>query len=123
MPEQREGQTLYFGYSGYLAQNFPISDTKYQIIMQWHHEGDSGSPPLAIHARDNQLILAGGDNDEHQAYEQPIGPARADMPVMHHMALSPDGRFVLSGGGERNWHATGDYDLRLWRLPAPPAPH
>ena len=38
-------------------------------------------------------------------------------------ALAPDGRAVLTGGGVRydddGWAGTGDYALRLWRLPEP----
>ena len=36
------------------------------------------------------------------------------------VALSPDRRSVLTGGGaypDAGWHRTGDYALRLWRLP------
>lgn len=46
----------------------------------------------------------------------------ADMPVTHRLALSPDNQYVLTGGGDFAWKPTGDFDLRLWKLPAPPAP-
>lgn len=78
---QKEGDTLYFGYNGYLAPNFPIDANKYQIFMQWHHEGDDGSPPISVNARDNKLELAGGDNLDHKSYEKTIAPIGAGQPV------------------------------------------
>jgi WD40 repeat protein len=47
---------------------------------------------------------------------------KAEMPVTNRFALSPDNQHVLSGGGDRDWRPVGDYDLRLWNLPSPPAP-
>ncbi len=46
----------------------------------------------------------------------------ANAPVTHRLALSPDDRWILSGGGNAGPVAKGDYDLRLWKLPSPPAP-
>ena len=47
---------------------------------------------------------------------------RAEVPVTQRMALSPDNKLMISGGGEWGWRPFGDYDLRLWRVPAPIAP-
>jgi hypothetical protein len=39
------------------------------------------------------------------------------------VAVSPDGRYAVTAGGEEwdtdsnKWKASGDYALRLWRLP------
>ena len=39
------------------------------------------------------------------------------------LAVSPDGRFAVTAGGEawdeasKKWIGTGDYALRLWQLP------
>lgn len=71
MPNQREGQVQWYTYSAQLAPNFPTAVDTWQVLLQWHHQGDSGSPPIAVEVRGNQLeIAAEGENF------QTLGPVR-----------------------------------------------
>ena len=77
--QQQNGDNLFFGYSGKLADDFPVDADSYQILMQWHHASDEGSPPVAVHVKRGQLVLAGGGNNDHEPFEVPIGAARPGM--------------------------------------------
>lgn len=79
--QQRNGQNLYFGYSGKLTDDFPVDADKYQIFMQWHQNSDDGSPPVSLQVKRNQFFLTGGGNDGHEGFEVPIGPAKAGQDV------------------------------------------
>lgn len=81
VPDGREGDVYYYGYRGQLADDFPVDAQRFQIIMQWHHYGDEGSPPVAIAVQDGQLMITGGDDNRNQAYEQPIAPISPGDPI------------------------------------------
>lgn len=75
---------------------------------------------------DGRYVIAGSSDHSIVGWdlvtEDRVLDLRADMPVTHRLALSPDNQHVLSGGGDWSWKPAGDYDLRLWKLPRPPAP-
>ena len=71
IPMQREGDVQYYSYSAVLADDFPTDVTTWQLLLQWHHNGDSGSPPVAIEVRDNRLVLSAEGEDR-----QDLGPVR-----------------------------------------------
>lgn len=75
---------------------------------------------------DSRFAIAGRRDHTVFAWDLQTGDklhlVHADAPVTHRLALSPDNQYVLTGGGDKNWVATEDYDLRLWKLPSPPAP-
>ena len=77
-PDPREGQTQFIGYYGVLAPDFPISDKGFQIIMQWHHPGPNGSPPLTVEASNSELRLTGG---ERRPFIASIAPVRPGEPI------------------------------------------
>jgi hypothetical protein len=68
---QREGEVQYYSYVARLAPDFPTDVDTWQVLLQWHHEGDSGSPPIAVEVRGNRLMLAAEGEDL-----QDLGPAR-----------------------------------------------
>ena len=47
--------------------------------------------------------------------------------MVHSVAISPDGRYALSGGGgmvqDGKWLPGTDWAAHLWRLPDPPDPY
>ncbi|MFC5141117.1 polysaccharide lyase [Actinomycetospora rhizophila] len=81
VPDGREGDVYYYGYRGQLADDFPVDAQRFQIIMQWHHYGDEGSPPVAIAVQDGQLMITGGDDDRNEAYQQSIAPIAPGDPI------------------------------------------
>ncbi|MEJ2862280.1 heparin lyase I family protein [Actinomycetospora flava] len=81
VPDGREGDVYYYGYRGQLADDFPVDAQRFQILMQWHHYGDEGSPPVAIAVQDGQLMITGGDDDRNQAYQQSIAPISPGDPI------------------------------------------
>jgi len=81
VPDGREGDVYYYGYRGRLADDFPVDAQRFQILMQWHHYGDEGSPPVAIAVQDGQLMITGGDDDRNEAYQQSIAPIAPGDPI------------------------------------------
>lgn len=57
-PYLKDGDVVFYSYRAYLDPDFPTGTKTWQLIMQWHQEGDSGSPPVAVQVRDNRLQLA-----------------------------------------------------------------
>lgn len=76
VPEQREGQVQYTAYRAYLAPGFPTDVSSFQVVLQWHHAGDSGSPPVAVEVRGNQVVLASEGADY-----QNLGPISGGQPI------------------------------------------
>ena len=105
VPDQYEGQVWYYTYRAGLARDFPTDTENWQVILQWHHTGDSGSPPIALEVRQGRLMLASeGEN------LQDLGPVRGGdrLDVSMRVAFSQDparssvdvwrdGRQVLDG--------------------------
>ncbi|MDT7742518.1 MAG: hypothetical protein QOE59_1596 [Actinomycetota bacterium] len=75
-PYLREGNVVYYSYRAYLDPDFPTDVNTWQLILQWHQEGDSGSPPVAVEVRNNrlQLVLTGDDY-------QDLGPVSGGQTV------------------------------------------
>lgn len=65
-PYLKDGDVAFYSYRAYLDPDFPTDVSSWQLIMQWHQEGDSGSPPIAVEVRDNrlQLVLKGKDYED-----------------------------------------------------------
>ncbi|GAA4914488.1 polysaccharide lyase-like protein [Actinomycetospora succinea] len=106
VPDGREGDVYYYGYRGRLADDFPVDAQRFQIIMQWHHYGDEGSPPVAIAVQDGRLMITGGDNDRNEAYQQAIAPIRPgdEIDIIVRIVFSRDpekGTVDVWSGGRR----------------------
>ncbi|WP_208114389.1 polysaccharide lyase [Actinomycetospora succinea] len=105
VPDQYEGQVWYYTYRAGLAEDFPTDTEDWQVVLQWHHTGDSGSPPVALEVKQGRLALASeGEN------LQDLGPIRGGdrIDVSMRVAFSQDpergsvdvwrdGRHVLDG--------------------------
>jgi hypothetical protein len=72
VPDQTEGTTQYYTYVAKLPNEFPAEVDTWQLLMQWHQFGDSGSPPVAVEVRQNRLMLAAEGEDL-----QDLGPVAA----------------------------------------------
>jgi hypothetical protein len=53
------GSEYFYKWSVMFAQDFPSART-WQLFTQWHHEGDSGSPPLELYVYGEELRLEAG---------------------------------------------------------------
>ncbi|MDD7966703.1 heparin lyase I family protein [Actinomycetospora lemnae] len=87
VPQEREGDVQYYTYVAKLADDFPTDANTWQLLLQWHHQGDSGSPPVALQARGNRLMLAAEGEDL-----QDLGPLRGGdrIEVTMRIAFSRD---------------------------------
>ncbi|GLZ48526.1 hypothetical protein Acsp06_47110 [Actinomycetospora sp. NBRC 106375] len=105
IPNQVEGDVQYYTYGALLAPDFPTDTRTWQLILQWHHFADSGSPPVAVEVRDGRLMLAAEGTDL-----QDLGPVsggdRVDLTLRIAFSRDPDqgtvdvwrdGRQVLVG--------------------------
>ena len=85
--EPQDGDEQYVRYTAILDEDFPTDAGSWQLILQWHHNSPSGSPPLALEVRNGQLMMASGGNDL-----QAIGPVspgdRIDLTM--HVKFSQD---------------------------------
>jgi hypothetical protein len=87
VPDQYEGQVWYYTYRAALARDFPTDTESWQVVLQWHHTGDSGSPPIALEVKQGRLALASeGEN------LQDLGPIRGGdrIDVSMRIAFSRD---------------------------------
>jgi hypothetical protein len=109
IPMQREGDVQYYSYSAVLADDFPTDVTTWQLLLQWHHYGDSGSPPVAVEVRDNRLMLSAEGEDR-----QDLGPVRGGdrIDLTMRIAFSRD-----SDRGTVDVWRDGDRVLRSYKPP------
>lgn len=87
VPDQVEGDVWFYTYRGGLARDFPTDTEAWQVVLQWHHTGDSGSPPLALEIKQGRLMVAAeGEN------LQDLGPVRGGdrLDVTMRVAFSQD---------------------------------
>ncbi|MDD7940801.1 polysaccharide lyase [Actinomycetospora lutea] len=89
VPDQTEGTTQYYTYVAKLPDEFPAEVDTWQLLLQWHQYGDSGSPPVAVEIRDNRLMLAAEGGDL-----QDLGPVaagdRIDLTMRIAFSRDPD---------------------------------
>jgi hypothetical protein len=58
-PVEKEGNDRYYSWSTMWAQDFP-SEKTWQAFTQWHHTGDTGTPPLEMYVNGETMYLAIG---------------------------------------------------------------
>lgn len=105
VPDQTEGTVQYYTYVARLPNEFPTEVDTWQLLLQWHQYGDSGSPPVAVEVRNNRLMLASEGGDL-----QDLGPLaagdRIDLTLRIAFSRDPDtgsvdvwrdGNHVLAG--------------------------
>ncbi|GAA4865128.1 heparin lyase I family protein [Actinomycetospora straminea] len=107
IPQQREGQVQYYSYVARLADDFPTDVNTWQVLLQWHHLGSSGSPPIALEVRGNRLMLAAEGEDL-----QDLGPIRPgdQVDVTMRVLFSQD----PSRGAVDVWRGS-DHVMRAYR--------
>ncbi|WP_433782867.1 heparin lyase I family protein [Actinomycetospora sp. CA-101289] len=103
----REGDHLFFGYSAFLPEDFPVDTSTWQVIWQLHDGGTNTSPPVALEVVDGHLWLANvGDR------VRDLGPVQAGR----NLDVQMDIRFEI-GGGEVSVYRGGQQVLQGFRPP------
>jgi len=59
----KEGDDRWYAWSMKFPQDLPKPDGIWNIVMQWHQMGDSGSPPLDIDISKGTVDIGGGGSD------------------------------------------------------------
>lgn len=104
VPADRDGEERWIRYRAEL-RDMPVNTDSWQLILQWHHNGNTGSPPIALEVGRGELRLA-----NEGAHQQSLGPISPDgvVDVVLHVQFSRDpsqglvevwrdGRPVLAG--------------------------
>jgi hypothetical protein len=107
IPNQREGEVQYYKYIARLAPDFPTDVDTWQVLLQWHHEGDSGSPPIALEVRGNRLMIA-AEGEDLQDLGPIAGGDQIDVTLRIAFAREPD------RGTVDVWRG-GDHVMRSYR--------
>jgi len=91
--EPQDGDEQYVRYTAILDEHFPTDTGSWQLILQWHHNSPTGSPPLALEVRNGQLMRASG-RDELRAIG-PVSPGdRIDLTMHVKFSQDTDGSSV-----------------------------
>ncbi|WP_395841841.1 heparin lyase I family protein [Archangium violaceum] len=56
MTNEKEGDEFFYRWNTMFASNFPSAKT-WQLFTQWHHSGDSGSPPVEFYVNGETIYL------------------------------------------------------------------
>jgi hypothetical protein len=57
-PAVREGEERWYRWRTLWPHDAPRAP-HWQLFVQWHHDGDDGSPPLAFHVQGDRVVLGG----------------------------------------------------------------
>lgn len=57
-PAVREGEERWYRWRTLWPDDAPRSP-HWQLFVQWHHDGNDGSPPLAFHVRGDEVVMGG----------------------------------------------------------------
>jgi hypothetical protein len=61
--EPTDGDVQWVRYSAVLDDAFPTTTDEWQLILQWHHDSPTGSPPLALQVTKGQLMMVSEGTD------------------------------------------------------------
>ena len=61
-PVEKEGNDRYYAWSTMWAADYPSAAT-WQAFTQWHHTGNTGTPPLEMYVNGETMYLAVGANE------------------------------------------------------------
>jgi polysaccharide lyase-like protein len=87
LPEYHEGDDIWVHDISTL-HNLPTDTGTWQLVLQWHQNGDDGSPPIALQAGGGRLRLANVGTDQQDL--GPLGPNDTLDVVLHiHFSRNP----------------------------------
>ncbi|HZH14250.1 MAG TPA: polysaccharide lyase [Archangium sp.] len=82
------GSEFFYKWSTLFPKSFPRS-SKWQIFTQWHHDGNTGSPPLEFYVVEDQLRLRVGGSTGKIIWRSPLQREQWNDFVLH-VKWSPD---------------------------------
>lgn len=82
------GSEFFYKWSTLFPKSFPRS-SKWQIFTQWHHDGNTGSPPLEFYVVEDQLRLRVGGSSGKIIWRSPLQREQWNDFVLH-VKWSPD---------------------------------
>ncbi len=68
---ESEGTEYFYKWSTMFAPDFPSVNT-WQLFTQWHHDGNSGSPPLEFFVRGENMHLRVEGRDDRIVWKAPL---------------------------------------------------
>jgi hypothetical protein len=87
LPEYHEGDDIWV-HDVSTLHDLPTDTGTWQLVLQWHQNGDNGSPPIALQAGGGRLRLANVGTDFQDL--GPLGPDDTIDVVLHiHFSRSP----------------------------------
>jgi hypothetical protein len=88
LPEYHEGDDVWV-HDVSTLHDLPTGTNTWQLVLQWHQNGDNGSPPVALQAGGGRLRLANVGTDFQDLGA--LGPDDTIDVVLHiHFSRSPD---------------------------------
>ena len=119
LPEYHEGDDLWV-HDVSTLHGLPTGTDTWQLVLQWHHRGGTGSPPIALEAGHGRLRLANVGADQQDVGA--LGPNDTIDVVLHvRFSRDPDrsrGRRVAQRGPEgRRLPPAAGHAARRRRLP------
>jgi uncharacterized protein (TIGR03382 family) len=82
MTREAPGSEYFYKWSTRFPSSFPRSP-RWQIFIQWHHEGSSGSPPLEFYVVNDELRLRAGGSSGPVVWRGPLVRERWHDFVLH----------------------------------------
>ncbi|QDE89802.1 carbohydrate-binding protein [Myxococcus xanthus] len=90
MTREATGSEYYYRFSTMFDSSFPSAKT-WQLFTQWHHEGNSGSPPVEFYVYGEEIRLNIGGNPGTIVWRTPLVRGRW-LDFIFHVKWSPDSK-------------------------------
>ncbi|AKQ67220.1 F5/8 type C domain protein [Myxococcus hansupus] len=90
MTREPENSEYYYRFSTMFDSSFPSAKT-WQLFTQWHHEGNSGSPPVEFYVYGEEIRLNIGGNPGTIVWRTPLVRNRW-LDFIFHVKWSPDSK-------------------------------
>ncbi|WP_426751208.1 heparin lyase I family protein [Myxococcus sp. Y35] len=90
MTREPVGSEYYYRFSTMFDSSFPSAKT-WQLFTQWHHEGNSGSPPVEFYVYGEEIRLNIGGNPGTIVWRTPLVRGRW-LDFIFHVKWSPDSK-------------------------------
>ncbi|HEX8438382.1 polysaccharide lyase, partial [Archangium sp.] len=79
---EASGSEYFYKWSTLFPSSFPRS-SKWQIFIQWHHDGNGGSPPLEFYIVDDEMRLRAGGSSGKIVWRAPLQREQWNDFVLH----------------------------------------
>jgi hypothetical protein len=116
-PQYVEGDTRGFAFQVYIPPSFPINQTGFDLIAQWHQAGGNASPPWAIYVGGGKLWV-GIDTQQHdESGGTGATPFSVSVPTGRWLRFAFEAHFAVQTGWLDTYADLGDGQGMLKRGP------